>query len=354
MRQDVCSECGVSGTGSRYLLKDRVYCEPCVGKASREAMEKGESPHYIPLSQSRVCARCGASNELIDFTTLRGQGLCPACRQQLQNWPYPNWLKIGLAGVLLLLAVALVNGRKYFHAGRSLYIGERLVDEAHFEQALPYLQESLRIAPESDKAVLLTAKAALKVGRVDIANNAIQGHEGGHFEDPGEDFQEVKALWDRANKAFEKADKAAKLEDQDGHAAEAAKLMHEAATEYPESKGLAITADMFDEGTAFEDKDYDKFVSIAQKQWSSYPDSGTAAVLSSAFACKYAITEDPNYKKQSEDMLKEAERRGGQTPDDKKSFEEYAERIRYRLSSREIISKTEYNRRFRSAQAKSQ
>jgi hypothetical protein len=254
----------------------------------------------------------------------------------------------------VLLVIALVNGRKYFHAGRSLYVGERLVDEGHFEQALPYLQETLQLAPESDKAVLLAAKAALMAGRVDIADKAIQGHEGGHFEDPGADFREVKALWDRANKALAKADSASKLADQDGHAAEAAKLMHEAATEYPEAKGLAVAAEMFDEGTAFEDKDYDRFISIAQKQWNGYPGSGTAAVLSSAFACKYALNGDPKYKKQSEDMLKEAERRAGQTPDERKPFEEYAERIRYRLTSREIISKTEYDRRFRSGQTKAQ
>jgi thioredoxin-like negative regulator of GroEL len=134
------------------------------------------------------------------------------------------WLKLGLACVLALLVVALVNGRKYFHAGRSLYIGERLVDEGHFDQALPYLQETVRVAPGSDKAVLLAARAALMTGRVDIADKVLHGHNDGHFEDPGEDFRTVNSLWDRANGAFEKADKAAKLAVQDGHAAEAARL----------------------------------------------------------------------------------------------------------------------------------
>jgi hypothetical protein len=177
---------------SFYLLKDKMYCEPCVWKASRDAKEKGEPSEYVSLTDNSVCARCGASSELTDFATVGGQALCPNCSQQVQDWPTPNWLKLGLLGV------ALVNGRKYFHAGRSLYVGERLVDEGRFDRALPYLQQSLRVAPESDKAVLLTAKVALMTGRVDIADQAIQGHEGGHFEDPGQDFQEVKALWNRA------------------------------------------------------------------------------------------------------------------------------------------------------------
>jgi hypothetical protein len=259
-------------------------------------------------------------------------------------------LKLGLVGVLLLLGVALISGRKYFHAGRSLYVGERLVDEGHFEQALPYLEESLRIAPESDKAALLTARAALMTGHFDIADKAIQGHNGGRFEDPGEDFRQVKALWENASSAFEKAEKAAKLEDQDGHAAEAAKLMHEAAAQYPQAAGLVFGAEMFDAGAAFERKDYDTFLAIAQKQWKENPGSETAASVASALACKYAATSDPTYKTQSENMLQESERRNSQDPEAKKAFQEYAERIRYRLESRQIISKSEYDRRFRNTQ----
>jgi len=261
------------------------------------------------------------------------------------------WLKLGLACVLALLVVALVNGRKYFHAGRSLYIGERLVDEGHFDQALPYLQETVRVAPGSDKAVLLAARAALMTGRVDIADKVLHGHNDGHFEDPGEDFRTVNSLWDRANGAFEKADKAAKLAVQDGHAAEAARLMHEAAASYPQAVQLSIAADAYAAGAAFENKDYDGFLAIAQRQSKQYPGPETAGEVASALACKYAVTGDPSYKKQSEEMLQVAEQGSQQSPDAKKGFEEYAERIRYRLETRQIISKTEYDQKFRRAQA---
>jgi hypothetical protein len=49
-------------------------------------------------------------------------------------------------------------------------------------------------------------------------------------------------------------------------------------------------------------------------------------------------------------MLQESERRNSQDPEAKKAFQEYAERIRYRLESRQIISKSEYDRRFRNTQ----
>jgi len=79
----------------------------------------------------------------------------------VQNWPYPQWLKLSLAGLLLLLAFALLHGRKYFQAGKDLYRGEQLVEKGRFQEALPYLKATMKLAPNSDKGALLTAKAAL-------------------------------------------------------------------------------------------------------------------------------------------------------------------------------------------------
>ena len=74
--------------------------------------------------------------------------------------------------VLVLLGVALIHGEKYFRAGRMMYKGERLVQEKRYSEALPYLKETLKIAPRSDKAVLLTAKAALLTGDTQTAGAA--------------------------------------------------------------------------------------------------------------------------------------------------------------------------------------
>jgi len=325
-----------------------------VWKASREAKEKGEPSEYVSLTDNSVCARCGVSSGETSEHPLVGKlPLCATCAPQVANWPYPVWLKASLAALMILLAFALMHGRKYFHAGRTMYIGERLVEESHYAEALPFLQETLRIAPQSDKAVLLTAKAALKSGDIESANQAFQGHSGGHFEDGNDsDFLEVKSIWDRAIAAAEKADKAEKLGREEGHAAEAAQLMHEAATSYPEAPGLAAYAEYFDEGAAFERKDYDTFLSIAQKLWKNHPDAQTSATVSSAFACKYAVTGEIAYRKQAEEMLRSAEQQTQGNAEAGKSYQEYAERIHYRLDTRQIIDKPEYDRKFRSGQSK--
>lgn len=351
MRKATCCQCGLTTTvRSFYSMNGKTYCEPCVWKASREAKDAGQPAEYTPLQDHSICARCGAySGDSADHPIVGQLPLCSTCAPQVSNWPYPAWLKASLAAMLLLLVVALLHGRKYFHAGRTMYIGEHLVEQQQYDKALPYLQETLRIAPESDKAVLLTAKAALAVGAIDVADKAIQGHSGGKFEDANnDDFQQVKQTWDRAMKAADKAQQASKLAEQDGHSAEAARLMHEAAELYPEARTLAPAAEAYDAAAAFEAKDYDKFLELEQKQWQEHPLAITAGAVASALACKYAVTGDPKYRKQAEDMLELSRQKVGADPEELKSFEEYAERTRYRLTSRQIISRTEYDQKFRS------
>jgi hypothetical protein len=309
----------------------------------------------MPLINKSICARCntyiGSSTDAVQIGSLR---FCAACGPLIKDWDYPQWLKMSLAALLLLLVVALAHGRKYFHAGREMYIGERLVTKGRYAEALPHLQETLRIAPASDKAVLLAAKAALLSGDVASAAKALQGHNGGYFEDANKpEFREVDSLWKRASGALEKADQANKLEQQDGKEMEAARLMHEAATMYPELPGLAFAAESFEEGVAFVRKDYDAFLAIAQKQWKEHAIAQTAAALASALACKFAITGDSSYRQQSEEMLEKARQLAQGNAESLKVLDEFEERNRYRLESRQIISKAEYDRRFRSGKTAS-
>ena len=64
-------------------------------------------------------------------------------------------------------------------------------------------------------------------------------------------------------------------------------------------------------------------------------------------ACKYAATGDPAYRQQSEEMLAKAKQMSADDQEALASLAEFEERNRYRLESREIITKAEYDRRFR-------
>jgi tetratricopeptide (TPR) repeat protein len=356
MNQVVCADCSRSlASGEAYELNGRIYCGPCVQKAAPRAKESGQPAAITRYVDKSICARCNTylgENGGIELGSVR---LCAACATMVQDWPYPQWLKMSLAVLLLLLVFALVHGRMYFEAGTSLYRGEQLVEKGKYQQALPYLKEALKIAPNSDKGALLTAKAALLSGDVLAASQALEGHNGGKFEKSDKpEFREVNDLWSRANRAIGELEQASKLEEQEGNEIEAAKLAHSAAALYPELPHMDILVDRYDEGVAFTKKDYDAFVSLAEKDWNVMPVATTAASLASALACKYAVTGDAAFRQRSEEMVAKSKELAQGDKESLARLAEFEERNRYRLQSRQIITKSEYDRKFRSAKGTAQ
>src|SRR5215469_6487663 len=118
MRQATCVDCGMTATvRSFYEMNGGTYCEPCVWKAAREAKEAGRPGEYKALPDDSTCDRCGAySGDTNDHPLVGRLRLCPICAAQISDWPYPQWLKLSLATMILLLIVALIHGRHYFHA----------------------------------------------------------------------------------------------------------------------------------------------------------------------------------------------------------------------------------------------
>jgi hypothetical protein len=119
---------------------------------------------------------------------------------------------------------------------------------------------------------------------------------------------------------------------------------------YPELRGVDEGIEDLEIGAAFERKDYEAFVKLSEARWQRQPTSEHAASVASALACRYAVSGDATARTRSETMLHEAESLA-KTDDEKKSFAEYRERIEYRLKTRNIIDRQEYDRRFRPQQA---
>jgi hypothetical protein len=127
--------------------------------------------------------------------------------------------------------------------------------------------------------------------------------------------------------------------------------MIEAAHEYPEAPGLAVAALVYKGGDAFERKDYDLFLATTREALALMPDEPRlVASVASALACKYAVSGDPAYRVEAESLLARAGTLSAQrSPAEQADHAEYAERIQHRLTSRLIIDRDEYNRRFRAA-----
>jgi tetratricopeptide (TPR) repeat protein len=352
MNDTTCSGCGTaSAINSLYDLNGKVYCGACLKPAIDAAKAGGQPAFAFPLANKLICARCNTYlSEGAPFVQSKHLRFCEPCGAMVKDWKYPRWLQLSFAGLMLLLVVALGHGSKYFAAGKSLYLGERLVEQGKYAEALTHLQKALNVAPASDKAALLTAKAALLSGHPEIASKALEGHNNGYFADANDpQFQEVKGMWERAGKALEELEKAGKLADEEGHEAEAAQLVHAAAADYPQFPNIAVVLNVYDGGKAFAKKDYDTFLSLAARNWDLQQSAGAALSMASALDCKYAVTGDTQYRTRSEDMMAKARKMAVGNKEMMDALAEFEDRHKYRLETRKIITKNEYDRRFRNA-----
>jgi hypothetical protein len=326
------------------VVNGQPICLPCADTKAREAKAASHNLEFARIIDPTICGLCKTDYGSSELPVIGGTPACANCAKGLYERPYPGWLKLAMAGLLLLLAGSLWRGLPYFKAGRHLVLAQRAMDRSDYKTASAHFAEVLKVSPTEQKVLLLGAKANLMIGDVAEAQKFLK--QRGTY-DSSDVFTEVNGMWSRAAEAYDKAAQAQKLAEahQDE---EAARLMHEASNEYPQSQDLASAALALDGGVAFDHKDYDGFLRLYQTSWEKNPeDAHLAGGVASALACKYAVTGDPSYRKQAEQILEKARELSQHSAEEKAQFEEYAERTRYRLESRVIIDKTEYDRRFR-------
>lgn len=326
-----------------------VICISCAEKQLQEARAAGRELKFARIIDPTICGICKTDYGSGELPFIGGVPACANCARGLYDRPFPSWLKLSLAGLLLLLGGALWRGAPYFQAGRHLVLAERAMDRQDYAAATLHFNEVLKVHPTSQNVVLQGTKASLMVG--DIAGAQAFLNQRVEFESNAL-FTEVDNFWNRALDAYKKAEQAGKLSES-GQDEQAAKLMHEASNEYPQSVVFAENAAILDGRAAFDRKDYDSFLEISKAASAKWPnDPQRIAGLASALACKYAVTGDQAFRKQSEDTLEKARLLAQRSPEEKTNFDAFAERIRYRLASREILDTEEYNRRFGKQEAK--
>src|SRR5215813_6019519 len=344
MRQATCQVCHAEQpAGEMLVLTGQPICLPCAEAKASDAKAGGYNLEFARIIDPTVCGLCKTDYGSSELSVIGGTPVCGNCAKGLYERAYPGWLKLAMAGLLVLLAGSLWRGVPYFKAGQHLVLAERAMDRKDYKTASAQFAEVLKVSPKAQKVLLLGGKANLMSGDVRGAQKFLKQRE---TYDSNGLFIEVSRMWNRALNAYEKAEQAQKLAESHQDE-EAAHLMREASNEYPQSQDLAVSALSLEEGLAFNRKDYDAFLRLSQAFRDREPDNPMAiGGVASALACKYAVTGDQQFPTQAEQMLEKA-RVQAQSPEAKAAVEEYAERIRYRLESRVIIDKPEYDRRFR-------
>jgi hypothetical protein len=229
MRKGICATCNAELPLAHLRAMDgKIYCEPCVGKAA----ESGQHGVIYNVSDPTICAKCSTDWGNNELPKVGGVPYCNACREQLYHYPFPQWLKVSLAGALLLLVVSLAHGAKYFSLGRALYRGEKQLNSGQYVPAAQSLAPVVDTAPNCEKCVLLLAKAHLLSGRPDLAWAAAKKHNDGQFETSDEE-REVESLFKRFTISSDDLEAAQKLY-QEHKEEESLQKLQAAAHEYPE------------------------------------------------------------------------------------------------------------------------
>src|SRR6266700_4774043 len=306
MRTDKCRNCNSEKPlRDLFHVNQQLHCEPCANQVIGQ-LQQSKAPLKVARAiDPTLCALCGLDGGSSEFPKAAGAAFCHTCHEKIYNTDFPGWLKAGLAFTLLLLVFALVHGQRYFRAGKNFFHGERLVATHQYAQAIPELKSAVAVAPDCEKCILRLAKAALLDGDTKLAFEALNAHNQGRFEksDLGD---EISGIADRAGKAFELNQTVAKLLDQKD-SEKALQTLQNAENLYPEWPGFKEEERGIQAGAAFDKKDYDTFLQLSEAYSKDFPESSEAlAGVSSALACKYAVTGEDTYRQRSKEILEKA------------------------------------------------
>jgi hypothetical protein len=290
MKRTKCAECGKSiPLGDSLSLNNVISCPECAEKSGKEGYTQNVDP--------TICVNCKRDNGLSSFSTISTVPLCDQCQEYFRNRPFPKWLKIAALLLVAILVIAVNYNVRFFQARNHLASAHSFLLTGKFQEACEEYTAAADLVKESREiaavASFYNACLALKQDSCGKAVTMLNKIQGGSIPD--------------------------------------------SVIEGVRSQALI--------GVAFDRKDYDRLLELATALHDKYPSEISAhAVLSSACACKYAVTGDKQFYNRSKSYLDTAIKLSLEKGDT--SFYEYRDRIIYRLETKDIISKAEYDKKY--------
>jgi hypothetical protein len=290
-----CTACG-----SELPLKDsltiqgEVVCEPCCERLIAERQGSLQPGDVTRNVDSTICGWCGHDEKSDELPLLSGIPTCGACDVRMRNWPYPRWIKLSFAALLVLGIGSIIYNYRFVEA----VLNAKLAHQA------------MRLGDVHEAALRMNAAS-------DMAPEA----EGYRFE----------------AKLFEGMDLLSQ-----NKSAQALPLLIECQQLLPTEPMLAQLVTQAQIGVAFDTKDYDEMLRHSQSLVAGLPVSAySKLLLASAYACKYAATGEERFKSEALNAITAAD-----ALPDADTNAEYKARILHRLHSRKILTKAEFDQQF--------
>ncbi len=295
MQTAKCEKCGrETQINDAYKLDNITLCKECGEKIITEQKNANIESQTDPT----ICIKCGKDNGSMALPLLAGLPVCHDCEEFYRHRPFPMWVKAFLLGVLAVTALVFVWNYRFFQGYIETKNSFRYFVSGDIEKAKEQMDSAVKHVPEDSE---LAGMAGFYKGV-----SAIQQEK-----------------YTEALEAFQSCRSSLKSE-------EWAEILN----------GFTLSAQI---GAAFDSNDYDKLLELSLEKYNKTPEDGQdCAQVASAYACKYAVTGDEQFKTKSLEMLDKSRTLTG----DIEFFREYEQRILHRLYSREIITRKEFNKRF--------
>lgn len=290
-----CEYCGKSFPMNEMLkASGQNFCKDCAEKALQDTDNplEGTIEHQVDPT---LCTRCGYDNGSTSLEKIAGLPICQQCGDFLRNRPFPQWIKFSTIALIMFVIFSLFLNWRFIRAYQEMNRSYEYSGNGEIEKAAIDMSIAAQRVPESEALGLLAV------------------------------YMESRfLLWQDKSQ-------------------EALKKLELCVNKLPPEYGVDDMILHARLGVAFDTKNYDDFLACAVSIDQKYPDDFISkASLASAYACKYAESEDQEYKSQALSFLDISRKMADNDP----SFKKYENRILHRLYSREIITSEEFNKRF--------
>jgi DNA-directed RNA polymerase subunit RPC12/RpoP len=287
VRKVICEKCeGEFQTNETLKVDQSIVCGVCAESILAE--KKIPADQVQQQIDPTICIGCGMDNGDTDLARLGQLPVCPACNELFKNRPFPTWIKAAFAGMVLLVVFALFWNSRFIHAYYELRRFNAAMEAGDFEHGAAYFISASQRVPENAE---IQTYATFYKGLLLLNQDK-----------PAEALELLQSCLGRIRNES----------DLDGSILRAQ---------------IAI---------AFNDADYDEFLRLSIQMDQKYK----------AYACKYAQTQDEQYKTKSMATLGRARTLANSMPELREYFVEYEQRILHRLHTKEVIDRNEFIKRY--------
>ncbi|RYJ45504.1 hypothetical protein [Flavobacterium beibuense] len=302
MKTNSCIVCGDSKPVNETIaINSQLYCTGCF-ESTFTSENMLENKTIEVQRDPTVCSFCKKDFDTVELNKISQYPICPDCEVDVKNKTFPLWVKGFFAAVLVLVIFSFFWNWKYFTAYNSVNEAGKLYGEGDFASAAKEMTKARDIVPEvQDLTILISYYNGIAL------------------------LQESK--YTEALKEFA------------------------VCKEYlPENYDIDFLIVSSKIGLAFDNKDYEAFLDLSKERLELYPDiADYRASVASAYACIYAEKGDDDAKAGAFEYLDKAKAVDSISDDAK----QYYKAIEYRIYSRNIITREEFQKQFPNGWTKS-